>query len=765
MINSIRTKILVIVLIFIILTGASFIIYSITTTENYKRLRLESIQKTLDIETEKVNKMIAELERSAVFYALGGQLCYEEQSEKFGEEFVLDGVGVLVNAVGGGFWFEPYSFNSGRLRAGFYAFLDKTTNKAKIDNIFFMDEYDYHNRNWYREISQGVTRPFQVVWTKPYVDDTGTFSLMTTAGAGIFKNGKLIAITTVDWEIEEVIKKLIMINPTKNSFVLLCVPDKDYIISSVFTDSFTGESLKSIPWDISSDRFTYKNINYLRFGRYMKNGWLLSIQIPEKEIFEDVEKRNSLFTGIIEISFVAILVLAYLFVSMFINTPIKNLTSGVERIELGNLDKKIDVKSNDELGQLARTFNKMTGDLKKAIDENVHEREEKNRINTELAIAREIQASMLPAKFPAFPLRDEFDIFAEMIPAKEVGGDFYDFFLIDKDNLAVVIADVSGKGIPASLFMVNTKTLINYFSSDKNPKDVFEFINKKLCQNNDACIFVTSIMGIYNIPTGRFVFVNAGHNPPLLKKNGSSFEYIRSKPQIVLAVMRDAKYAQEEITLNGGDTLYFYTDGVTEAMNGSKELFGEERLLDALNKYKLSSPKELIVNIKKEVDYFAAGAQQADDIAMLALHINENKNADTKNEITVEAKKESLNEVIKFLSSKLIKTNYPLNIQNEIEIAVEEVFTNIVNYAYGQEGGRVKISISTENGITLKFEDNGQPFNPKEHEAPDLNKPINEREIGGLGLYMIKKIMDRVEYAREDGKNILIISKKPPLTA
>jgi sigma-B regulation protein RsbU (phosphoserine phosphatase) len=738
--------------------GSSFIFYAIETTENYKRLRLESIQKTLDIETEKVNKMIAELERSAIFYALGGLLCYEEQSEKFGEEFVLDGIGVLINAVGGGFWFEPYSFKSGRLRAGFYAFTDKETNIARIDNKFFMDEYDYHNRSWYREILEGVTRPFQVVWTKPYVDDTGSFSLMTTAGAGIFKNGKTIAISTVDWEIEEVIKNLIMINPTKNSFVLLCVPDKDYIISSVFTDSFTGESLKNIPWDISSDRFTYKGENYLRFGRYMKNGWLLSIQIPEKEIFEDAERRNKLFTGIIEISFFTILVFAYLLVSLFINTPIKNLTNGVESIELGNLDVKVDVKSNDEFGRLARTFNKMTGDLKKAIDENLHEREEKNRINTELAVAREIQASMLPAKFPAFPLRDEFDIFAEMIPAKEVGGDFYDFFLIDKDNLAVVIADVSGKGIPASLFMVNTKTLINYFSSDKSPKDVFELINKKLCQNNDACIFVTSIMGIYNIPTGKFIFVNAGHNPPLLKKSGGSFEYIKSKPQIVLAVMEDVKYAQEEITLNEGDTLYFYTDGVTEAMNCEKELYGEDRLLNALNKYKFSLPKELILNIKKEVDNFADGAEQSDDIAMLALHINEKESA--KNVISVAAKKECLDEVLKFISSELMKTSYPPNIQNEIEIASEEVFTNIVNYAYGREDGRVKISVFTENEVKIKFEDNGQPFNPHEQEAPDLNKPLNEREIGGLGLYLVKKIMDRVEYTREEGKNILIIAKK-----
>jgi sigma-B regulation protein RsbU (phosphoserine phosphatase) len=761
LIYSIRTKILVIVLIFISLISATFIFYSIATTANYKQLRLESIQKTLEIETEKINKIITELERGAVFYSLGGLLCYEEQSEELGEKFTVDGLGGLVNAIGGGFWFEPYTFKPDRLRAGYYAYLDKITNKIRIDNTFFMDEYDYHNKNWYREVLGGLTHPNQVVWTKPYVDDTGSFSLMTTAGAGIFIDEKLIAITTIDWEIENVIEHLMKINPTKNSFVLLCVPDKDYIISSVHTESTAGDSLKTIPWDINSDYFTYNNQNYIRFAHYMNNGWLLSIQIHEKEIFADVEKRNTLFTVIIEISFAAMMAFAYLLISMFINTPIKNLTRDVAQIELGNLDMKIDIKSKDELGQFARTFNKMTNDLKKAIDENVREREEKNRINTELSIAREIQASMLPGAFPAFPGRNEFDIFAEMIPAKEVGGDFYDFFLIDKDNLAVVIADVSGKGIPASLFMVNAKSLIDYFSFDKSPKDVFEIINRKLCKNNDACIFVTAIMGIYNIPTGRFVFVNAGHNPPLLKKSGDSFVYLRTKPQIFLAVMEDAKYAQEEITLKEGDTLYFYTDGVTEAMNHAKELYGEDRLFNALNKYKFSSPKELIINIKKEVDNFADGAEQADDIAMLTLHINENRNVKTENKITVDAKLECLDEIFNFISAELTKTNYTPGVKNEIKIAAEEIFSNIINYAYNKEGGKINISISTENEITIKFEDNGRPFNPLEQKAPDLNKPVKEREIGGLGIYIVKQIMDKVEYFRLEDKNILIMTKKP----
>jgi sigma-B regulation protein RsbU (phosphoserine phosphatase) len=730
-----------------------------TVTVNYKRLRFENIQKTIEAETESVNKIITRLERGAVFYALGGLLYYEEQSQELGEKFAVEALGSMENASGGGFWYEPYAFKSDKLRAGCYAYFNQTAKKAVIDNTFLMDEYDYHNKNWYMEILNGITRPYQVVWTKPYVDDTGSYSLMTTVGAGVFKDDKLIAITTVDWQIEAIVKKLKNINLTKNSFVLLCVPEKDYIITGMFTENFTGDSLKDLKWDITSDKFTYNDKIYLRFEKYMDNGWLLSIQIPEDEIFSDMEKHNRFFLIIIAVSFAAIIFLAYLLISMFINNPIKNLTNDVAQIELGNLDTKIDIKSNDELGQLARTFNKMTSDLKKSIEENIRDREEKKRISTELSIAHEIQANMLPGTFPPFPERNEFDIFAEMIPAKEVGGDFYDFFFIDNDNLAVVIADVSGKGIPASLFMVNIKTLINYISAGKSPKKVFELVNKKLCKNNDSCIFVTAIMGIYNIRKGKFTFVNAGHNPPLLKKKNGSFEYIKTKPHIFLAIKKDAQYLEEEIYLEEGDTLYLYTDGVTEAMNSEKELFGEERLLNALNKYKYLSVKDLLNNIKKEVDAFAGGAEQADDIAMLALHANEKKTGKREKTLTVEAKNENLEEVTAFLAAQLKKINFPSKVKTEIEIAVEEIFNNIAQYAYNQEYGIINIAISVKNEVMIKFEDYGQPFNPLEHEPPDFTKPIKDREIGGLGLHLVKNLMSRVEYTRQDGKNILIMTK------
>jgi len=761
---SIRTKIIVIVLVFLSLIGTAFVFYSLATTVNFKRVKIENIQKTLEFETEKVNKVIAELERGALFYAVGGLLSFDLKSEDFGETFVKRGLVSLPSAVGGGFWFAPYIFNKDKFRVSSYAFIDKTSGEVRIDNAFNMDEYDYHRRNWYNELSEYVTKPNQVTWTKPYVDDSGSFSLMTTAGAGIFKDNELIGVTTVDWEIEEVIKQLLDIIPTENSFALLCVPDRDYIISSARTDSFVGDSIHDIPWDINSDYFHYNGINYMRFGRFMNNGWLLSIQIPEKEIFAEVEKQNSLFSVVIEISFVAMLLLAYVLISRFINTPIKHLTNEVAQIELGNLDTQIDIKSKDELGQLAKTFNKMTADLKKSIEENAREREEKKRISTELSVAKDIQLSMLPGNFPAFPERDEFDVYAEMIPAREVGGDFYDFYLLDEDNLAVLIADVSGKGIPASLFMVNAKTLINNFTAGKSPKIAFDSVNKKLFKNNDACIFVTAFMGIYNIPTGNFTFVNAGHNPPLIKKKDGNFEFLRTKPCIVLAIKEDAKYYEEQIHLEDGDAVYLYTDGVTEAMNSNKELFGEQRLKDALNNANSASPYDLLRAVKNEVDNFSAGAEQADDIAMLALSIGKDKNAIGK-KIVLDAKLDNLPQLISFLNEELEKTGFNSDEKNKIEIAAEEVFTNIVKYAYAHSQETKLISISTIGSqpvrkIKITFEDSGRPYNPLETQPPDFEKPIEERQIGGLGVHMVKAIMDNVEYTRLNNKNILVITKQ-----
>jgi sigma-B regulation protein RsbU (phosphoserine phosphatase) len=270
----------------------------------------------------------------------------------------------------------------------------------------------------------------------------------------------------------------------------------------------------------------------------------------------------------------------------------------------------------NETGTMAEAFRTMLLDLETYVENLTAITAEKERLGAELDVAAKIQASMLPRIFPD---RAELDIYATMQPAKEVGGDFYDFFFIDDKTLAVIMADVSGKGVPAALFMVVAKTLIkNNAQYGRSPGELFETVNNMLCENNDAGMFVTAFMGYLDIPSGVFTFVNAGHNPPLLRAGGE-VSWLKTKKSFVLAGMEGMRYTQDEITLKPGDRLFMYTDGVTEAMNAGHELFAEARLLDAIKENAGRPIRELLSAVKSKVDEFADGAEQADDITMLIL--------------------------------------------------------------------------------------------------------------------------------------------------
>jgi len=299
-----------------------------------------------------------------------------------------------------------------------------------------------------------------------------------------------------------------------------------------------------------------------------------------------------------------------------ISKPIVILTEDAIKIGQGDLDYTIKLETGDEIETLAYTINKMVADIK-------HITAEKERIGAELDVAKQIQNSMLPNIFPPYPDRTEFDLFGCMRPAKEVGGDFYDFYLIDEHKLAITIADVSGKGVPAALFMVITKTLLmSVAPTGKTPSETFAIVNDLLCENNDAGMFVTTFLGVLDLQTYVFTYVNAGQNPPLLRKNNGTIERLAGKRGMVLGAISGSKYAQTEITLDRDDMLYFYTDGVTEAMNGNNDLFTENRLLDVINKHHSKDLKACVTSLISEIDAFAEGVEQADDITVLVLHVN-----------------------------------------------------------------------------------------------------------------------------------------------
>ncbi len=302
--------------------------------------------------------------------------------------------------------------------------------------------------------------------------------------------------------------------------------------------------------------------------------------------------------------------------------PLNTITKRISEISEDNLQFRMEdeYRTGDEVEVLARSFADLSSKSMDYIDQITRVTAEKERIGTELHVARQIQAGMLPSIFPPYPERSEFDLYAVMDPAKEVGGDFYDFFLIDYDHLAMVMADVSGKGIPAALFMMVSKTILkNNAMLGKSPAEILVSANETICSNNKMQMFVTVWMGILEISTGKITAANAGHEYPAIRRAGAGFELLKDKHGFVVGGMEGIRYKEYEIQLNPGDKLFLYTDGVPEATNADQKLFGTERMIAALDTGADGSARDVLVNVRKSVDEFVQDAEQFDDLTMLCL--------------------------------------------------------------------------------------------------------------------------------------------------
>lgn len=387
------------------------------------------------------------------------------------------------------------------------------------------------------------------------------------------------------------------------------------------------------------------------------------------------------------------------------------------------------------------------------------------RIETELNLANSIQKNMLPSIFPPFPEHKEIDIYASMTPAKEVGGDFYDMFLVDDKHLAINIADVSGKGIPAALFMMIAKTLIkNVSETEDEVNQIFSRVNNTLCSGNKVDLFVTSWFGILNLDTGKLEFVNAGHNPPLFysSKKGR-YEFLKTEPNMVLASIKNIQYEKHEKYIEEGDRIFLYTDGVVEAANFKNELYGEDRLQLFLNSNTNLSARESIEALQKDINRFVGKREQFDDITMLELNYKSKKlNEEIELERMFKAEVNELPRVQEFFNTELRNIGFRKNDIEQVLLVAEEIFINIAKYAYRDETGNcnIKIHVNNENVLVCTFEDSGTPFNPLKRNDPDLGVSAKERNVGGLGIYISKNIMDNIEYQYKNNKNILIITKK-----
>ena len=538
----------------------------------------------------------------------------------------------------------------------------------------------------------------------------------------------------------------------QKGFVVICNPEGTVISDTIGN---TGKNI-SILGQNQNIKATQKEVFLVTIGNkpcycmYSKvNNFVVLVAMTEEEVF--FTKKASVYM----LAFMETIVFAIFFATIFVLVKvlvvknIRKINTSLSQITDGDLNVTIDVRDNEEFASLSDDINSTVTTLKHYIDEAAA------RFDKDLEIAKQIQQSALPSVFPPYPNRKDFSIYASMNAAKEVGGDFYDFYLVDENHLAFVIADVSGKGIPGAMFMMTSKTLIKSFAESGLPvHEVLTNVNTQLCQNNEAGMFVTAWMGILDLQTGLIKFANAGHNPPLVKHKDGSYEFLKGKVNFVLAGMDMVKYKEQELQLQPGDEIYLYTDGVTEAHNSKNELFGEERLLESLNSTKGMTVESICKKVKDDVESFVCEAEQFDDITMLCVRLNE---IESDISITVVPSMETVSQVAEFMETEMEKFEVSPKISMKLLIAIDEIYSNIVRYS-GATQATVSIN-KIENTLKLQFKDNGIPYNPLDAKEPDITASAEDRSIGGLGIFMVKKMLDNVEYKNIDNCNVLTLTK------
>ena len=496
------------------------------------------------------------------------------------------------------------------------------------------------------------------------------------------------------------------------------------------------------------------SVEYMYVFKFVE-GYCIIAAMPQSEamFMRDASLYTSIFMQVL--IFAALFVFIYILIKRVIINNLKKINDTLAQITKGDLNATVDVRSNEEFASLSDDINSTVSTLKQYIAEAAA------RIDKELEYAKQIQLSALPTNFPD---GDDYSIYAQMIAAKEVGGDFYDFYKLNDTTVAFLAADVSGKGIPAAMFMMTAKTIIKDLAErGLAVNEIFTQANEKLCENNESGMFVTAWMGILDIPTGQVKFANAGHNPPLLKRADGSFEYLKTRAGFVLAGMEGIRYRVGELTLSPGDRLFLYTDGVPEATNTDNKLYGEDRLLAFMNRNSGTEATALLPALKANIDEFVGEAPQFDDITMLMFDYKPTKGGANMTNQTFPAKTEALPDILGFVEETLEGFECPMKMQMAVCVAIEEVFVNIAHYAYSGGEGDVTLGISFDDAtqtVTFRMADKGIPFDPLKKPDPDITLSAEDREIGGLGIFITKKTMDQVTYAYENGENILTMTKK-----
>lgn len=534
--------------------------------------------------------------------------------------------------------FEPYAHDPSQQRFAPYVF--RTSDKTEFTYI----PYEYFYWDWY-QIPKWLGH---AVWSEPYFDEGAGNIVMSTYSVPFYKTidgerkfaGVITADISLSW-LQEIVES-IKIKQTGYGFLIskngtfVTHPDHRLIMNETIfsvSESLNDPYLRQTGREMIKGKAGFIPVSggltgtpcWMAYSPMPSNGWSLGVLFPKSELMADITDLNHNMILIFLAGFALTLGVIVL-ISRSITKPLRMLSSAAGQIATGNLDVKIPrPRSKDEVGRLADSFDYMKSSLKQYINDLRETTAAKQKIESELKIAHDIQMGILPKIFPPFPDRPELDIYAILEPAKDVGGDLYDFFFIDDDHICFTIGDVSGKGVPAALFMAITRTLIKTRAVEGvSPDSIMSGVNRDFAMDNPSMMFVTLFFGILNTRTGQLTYSNGGHNPPYLVTAQGHCSVMENTEGMILGVMEDAVFESKTISLEKGDLVFLYTDGITEAINQKKEMFSENRLEGELRHCVDMTARQLIEKVQKSVKEFTKGMEQFDDITMLSIGLGSN---------------------------------------------------------------------------------------------------------------------------------------------
>lgn len=660
--------------------------------------------------------------------------------------------------------------------------------------------FEAQDRQWYKRAKEAGSG--QIIYTD-VIRDTHTGSNCIVCASPVYRGEKVVAVAGIGAYLETINNAVLGMDIGEEGYAFLVNEDGQVVVSGRFEGETAAYAEQVVDLRQSSNPMLAQTAEkmvagesgsvampldgrevYLAYAPLKHLGWSLVTVLEEENVIAPAQESQAMILKLgdelddkqdeairdVFLAFVVALICVTLLVcvsgTMFstkLTEPICSLTDKVMSWDGSDFGQRINIRTGDEIEELGEAFNDMVDQIEEYVHNLSSVTAEKERIRMEIQVASRLQADMLPEVEGIFANREDFVLAASMVPAKGVGGDFYDFFLLDEERLALVVADVSGKGVPAALFMVVSRMMIrsrlmSVGNRENELSGAVEEVNRSLCENNKDGMFVTAWIGVLNIANGELQFVNAGHCRPLVIKKGGRCEYDTTFSGMMLAGMEDTTYREGQMKLCRGDMLLLYTDGVTEASDAGQNMYGEERLQRTVIEAGALTPKELLHMLWRALDEFRGEEPQFDDITMLAVAYR-GRGFEEKTGIPV---MENMQDFMDFVEAVLEDRGVPVKTAVKIHVTVDEIFSNICYYSGATEvklGIRVNDKEEDGKEIILYFEDDGIPYDPLAKPDPDVMQMPGRRKEGGLGIYMVKKRMDKVEYAYTGDRNRLTVYK------